>query len=840
MKNRFKISSVRGRAFLAIAVLALLSLLIGGLITSLVVEREITGNYEVAKNTTIEGLSYALEPILESADYAQVERLITAILKHRYIASIAVYDINGILISSVEEEAAASATVNLETYTISGEGGLVGSMAVGIYTGYISDQVRSTVLALIAGLAVIFIIGGFLFFELFNRFVSRPLAYLNKKVTEMAPENLMVRLEQTGDDEFGALARNINEMAERLQEYDTSRREAEEMVRQSEERLRIVFEYAPDAYYLNDLEGNFINGNKAAERLSGYAKEELIGKSFLKLNMLLPQDVQRAAELLIKNANGQSTGPDEFSLIQKDGSQVIVEISTFPVEVHGQALVLAIARDITERKKAEEALRESEAKYRNLTENLDEVIYRADPETFVASVVNTAIEGLYGYTVEEWLKDPALWENSIHPDDKERVLGEIAEAQMKKEPCTLEYRIVRKDKTMRWVRDHVSWENDQQGNPVSINGAMYDITERKHAEKTLKQSEERYRTILEEMEDSYFEVDLGGHLTFVNNAVCRHLGYTREELIGMSYKNFTPEDDVESVFRVFNEVYRTGEPNKGFPWKVIRKDGTEGFAEATVSPLRNDKGEIIGFRGVGRDVTERRKMVEQLIVTDRLASIGELASGIAHELNNPLTGIIGFSQLLVERNVPEDIKEDLKVVNSEAQRAANVVKGLLTFARKHPPLRQLINVNDVISKVLELRAYEQKVSNIETVINLAPDLPVIAADFFQLQQVFLNIVTNAEYFMLKAHNKGTLTITTERVEDIVRISFADDGPGISQKDLGHVFDPFFTTKEVGQGTGLGLSISHGIVTAHGGRIYAKSGQRKGATFVVELPIGQRE
>jgi PAS domain S-box-containing protein len=371
-------------------------------------------------------------------------------------------------------------------------------------------------------------------------------------------------------------------------------------------------------------------------------------------------------------------------------------------------------------------------------------------------------------------------------------------------------------------------------------GILQDITVRKQVEEALRQSEEKHRTILEEMEDSYFEVDLGGHFTFVNNAVCRHLGYTREELIGMSYKGFTAEDDIESVFRVFNEVYRTDEPNKSFNWQIIRKDGVQGFVEALVSPLRNSKGEIIGFRGVGRDISERRQMEEQLIVADRLASIGELASGIAHELNNPLTGIIGFSQLLAERNVPEEIKEDLKLINSEAQRAANVVKGLFTFARKHPSVRQLTNINDVIGKVLELRAYEQKVSNIETVINLAPDLPKIGADFFQLQQVFLNIVTNAEYFMLKAHNKGTLTITTGRLEDIVRISFTDDGPGIAEKDLGHVFDPFFTTKEVGQGTGLGLSISHGIVTTHGGRIYAESKQGKGATFVVELPIRQEE
>jgi PAS domain S-box-containing protein len=584
VKNRFKISNVRGRAYLTIIALALLSLLTGGLIVSHVVERELTKNYEIAKATTIEGLSYALAPMLESYDYTLVERFITAILKHRYLASIAVYDINGTLISSVEEESAASAAVNTETYTISSDGGVVGSLEIGLYTGYISDQVRSTVLTLISGLAIIFIVGGFLFSGLFGRFISRPLSYLSKKVTEMTPENLTVRVEQTRDDEFGTLAKSINEMAERLQEYDASRKKTEEMLRQSEERFRMVFEYAPDAYYLNDLEGNFVDGNKATEKLSGYKKEELIGKSFLNLNMLRPQDIQKAAGLLIKNANGQSTGPDEFSLIRKDGSQVMVEISTFPVKIHGQALVLAIAHDITERKQLE----------------------------------------------------------------------------------------------------------------------------------------------------------------------------------------------------------------------------------------------------------------EQLLITDRLVSVGELASGIAHELNNPLTGIIGLSQLLAEKDLPEDTKEDFQLIYGEAQRAANVVRGLLTFAGKHPPARQLININDVISKILELRAYEQKVSNIETVTNLAPDLPQVPADYFQLQQVFLNIVTNAEYFMLKAHNKGTLIITTEMVGDIVRISFTDDGPGIPEKDLGHVFDPFFTTKEVGEGTGLGLSISHGIVAAHGGRIYAESEQGKGATFVVGLPIRQKE
>jgi signal transduction histidine kinase len=229
-------------------------------------------------------------------------------------------------------------------------------------------------------------------------------------------------------------------------------------------------------------------------------------------------------------------------------------------------------------------------------------------------------------------------------------------------------------------------------------------------------------------------------------------------------------------------------------------------------------------------------MEEQLILTDRLASIGELSSGIAHELNNPLTSVIGFSQLLMEGDVPANIKEDIGIVYSEAQRAAAIVKNLLTFARKHAPVKQLSQVDTVIEDVLRLRAYEQKVNNIKVENNLATNLPEIMINHFQMQQVFLNIMVNGEFAMLEAHHRGKMVITTERLDDAIRITFTDDGPGISEENLKHIFDPFFTTKEVGKGTGLGLSICHGIVMEHGGKIYARNEKGMGASFIVELPL----
>jgi signal transduction histidine kinase len=247
-----------------------------------------------------------------------------------------------------------------------------------------------------------------------------------------------------------------------------------------------------------------------------------------------------------------------------------------------------------------------------------------------------------------------------------------------------------------------------------------------------------------------------------------------------------------------------------------RVDEIQGELVAELEAMRRRVAEL------ERLETERKGVEEQLLITDRLASIGELASGIAHELNNPLTSVIGFSQLLLGKDIPDDIREDIKVIYNEARRAAEVMQNLLIFARKHSPVKQLISINSVIEKVLALRAYEQRVENIQAITHLAPDLPEIMADYFQMQQVFLNIIINAEHFMLEAHKRGTLTITTQRLMGVLRASFADNGPGIA--------------KEVGMGTGLGLSICHGIITEHGGKIYAESELGRGATFVVELPI----
>jgi signal transduction histidine kinase len=233
---------------------------------------------------------------------------------------------------------------------------------------------------------------------------------------------------------------------------------------------------------------------------------------------------------------------------------------------------------------------------------------------------------------------------------------------------------------------------------------------------------------------------------------------------------------------------------------------------------------------------ERKKMEEQLIMQDRMVSIGQLSSGMAHEINNPLTGVIALSTLLIQKELPDDIKEDLIIINEEAQRTARILKNLLVFARGQPDEKQPMNINECIQKILELHTFELKEKKIQVNVRLEPNLPPIFGSIVQLQQVFLNIIINAEFFMFELHGKGILTITTQKKGNYIQSSVSDDGPGISKENMKRLFTPFFTTKEVGNGTGLGLSICHGIITEHGGRIRAESDLGKGSTFYIEMPI----
>lgn len=237
-----------------------------------------------------------------------------------------------------------------------------------------------------------------------------------------------------------------------------------------------------------------------------------------------------------------------------------------------------------------------------------------------------------------------------------------------------------------------------------------------------------------------------------------------------------------------------------------------------------------------RDVTEERLMQERLLQSEKMASVGQLVSGVAHELNNPLTGIMGFAQLLLARELDERTRREVETIFTEAERASKIVQNLLSVARRRHAQKELVNLNALIERVLELRNYDLRVRNIDVDTDLDPHLPETMVDPDQIQQVFFNIVSNAEHSMLAVHERGHLTVRSRAEGGLVQIIFQDDGPGIPQENLRRIFDPFFTTKQVGEGTGLGLTICYSIIDEHAGRIWAENAPGQGATFIVELPV----
>jgi PAS domain S-box-containing protein len=355
-----------------------------------------------------------------------------------------------------------------------------------------------------------------------------------------------------------------------------------------------------------------------------------------------------------------------------------------------------------------------------------------------------------------------------------------------------------------------------------------DVTGHKKAEEELLLRAQ----ILDNATDIIFLRRFDGSLIYTNEAALKAWGYSREEIYKLHISQLVKEGDPGIIDRRRQEVMEKGVAI--FETSFTRKDGSATPVEVKLSLL-----EIAGKRymlGIARDITERKKMLDNLVVSDRLSSLGQMAMGFSHELNNPLSVVIGYSQLLLgKKNLAADVRPELEHIHSQAQRAADIIKNFLYFSQMPSSAKQPVELNNIIANVLKLREYENKNKIIAVITLYDADLPAIMADASKIQQVFLDIIMNAEYFMLKAHNKGTLTITTEKTGDMVKVSFADDGPGIPRENLSAIFNPFFTTKEVGHGTGLGLSISHSIISEHGGRIYAESEPGQGATLIIELP-----
>jgi len=319
----------------------------------------------------------------------------------------------------------------------------------------------------------------------------------------------------------------------------------------------------------------------------------------------------------------------------------------------------------------------------------------------------------------------------------------------------------------------------------------------------------------------------------INEAVQEALGLPESEIIG------------EKCYRLFHKM---NHPIDTCPYlKLLQSKQPERTImdvfgdgrqfEVNCYPVFNEERIITGYIHIIEDVTQKLAREKELMQKEKLATLGEIIAGVAHELNNPLTGVLGFADLLLEESgLPDGVREDVSAIKHEAERSSKIVKNLLRFARQTEFHKETLDINFVIEKTIELVEYDLKSKGITFVRKFGKNLPFISGDFYQLQQVFINLITNASQAILSEKKSGTIVFTSRVTDDCVEITVEDDGPGIPPDILGKIFDPFFTTKEVGKGTGLGLSVSFGIVHEHNGRITVRSELKKGTIFTLTFPF----
>jgi PAS domain S-box-containing protein len=370
-----------------------------------------------------------------------------------------------------------------------------------------------------------------------------------------------------------------------------------------------------------------------------------------------------------------------------------------------------------------------------------------------------------------------------------------------------------------------------------------DIAERIRTEEKLRNAAEEWRMTFDSIPVAVSLQSKDFKILRVNKAYADFFHTTPNDVIGKNCYQLVHKSDNPLLNCPHSKMLETKESST----IEIYDEHLDKFLEITASPIMNSQNEIVSSIHIIRDITqskkaeeEKRQLQEKAEISSRLASIGEMASGIAHEINNPLTGVIGFSDMLLERDLPPDMKEQVEIIAEGSRRVADIVKRLLTFARQQKPLKAMVDINTLIDNTLNMRNYVLKTSNISVNTVYDTTLPLITVDPGQIQQVVLNLIINAEYFIKKSGKAGKLNIMTKKVGDKIQISFSDNGVGIPRENLKRLFQPFFTTKPVGEGTGLGLSLSHAIITEHRGTINVESEPGRGTTFTIELPINTGE
>ena len=599
----------------------------------------------------------------------------------------------------------------------------------------------------------------------------------------------------------------------------------------AEERFRSMVEAAQTGMVMVNQAGTMVMVNKLVEQQFGYPRKELIGQ---KIEMLVPgryrpqHGDQRSLFSHAPAARAMGAGLD-LSGLRKDGTEFPVEIGLNPIQTTEGVQVLASVVDITERRQSERAIRRSEERYRRLVEVSPDAIFvsRGDGIVFI----NDQGVKLFGADSSDEIVGKSPLE-LIHPDDHAAVRARTHQLVEGLETVPLvEEKIVRLDGRVVDVEISAARFVDHEGMGIQV--VLRDISERKRTEQTLQKERDFIDAVLETAGALVVVLDRDGRILRFNRACEQTTGYSSEEVLGRhAWDLFVIPDEVDAVKAVFERL-RGGESRNDYEnfWKG--KDGFLRRISWSNTVLTDPNGKVDYVVAAGLDVTDLKHMQEQLRKTERIAELGTLASGMAHEIGTPMNVILGRAEYLLQRVTDDGAKKGLVTIVTQVERITKVMNQLLAFARRKTPERRAVDLGQTIDDSLEMfheRMTQSRIT-VEKVIDM--HLPFVHADRDQLIQVLINLVMNGIHAMPEG---GRLRLSLAREDNLVRLGVSDTGHGMPEEICSKVFEPFFTTKDFGKGTGLGLTVVKGIIEEHGGTIAVESEIDKGTTFWIRLPL----
>jgi PAS domain S-box-containing protein len=487
--------------------------------------------------------------------------------------------------------------------------------------------------------------------------------------------------------------------------------------------------------------------------------------------------------------------------------------------------ITVLARDVS-------ALRRNETRFTELFETLQEGIYITTPDGSILDA-NPALVRMLGYESKEELLKRQVTEICVDLAERKNIKNLLESQHMVQGQ---EITLVRKDGTSIVCLNTAAAVRDNSGQIVRYQGALMDITERREMERRLRQQQEFARRLVDNFPDLILVLDTKAHYTFVSPRSKEILGYEPQEIAAMDFGQCAHPEEMPAVRALYDDIVAGTQMFASLEVRVRHKQGDWRRILFNFSPISDEQGNIEAVVLSGRDVTDLKRLEEQLIQAEKLAAMGQMLAGVAHELNNPLTAILGVTELLRERAAPDEAsKRQLELTHRQARRAARIVQNLLEFSRPASPQKKSLDVNNLIERTLQLHEHSLRRNNVEVEFHPQGTLPGVVGDANQLIQVFLNLVTNAEQAIREVRETGRLQIRLGRSGNRLSIAFQDDGVGIRPEALPRIFDPFYTTKRPGGGTGLGLSICMSIIREHGGTIEAESLPAGGSAFTVFLP-----